>query len=729
MGITIGSHYVHNLFSNQLDSQNQNWPMYLADSYNSGHFDSSVDLSDEDVRENTLATFEGDHVTSPVLVDGNFFVCSYRDENYSIYKVENGDKDLIVTSEYEDDSVNPSYSDRTTPAINDGMVYITTSYGINAFDIETGTKVWFTELRGIHSPPTVLDGSVYLAVPTSTTSDSGFVSLDSQTGEIEWEFDTGAVSHANHDFAVAVSENNAILSDNDGYVNSVSASTGETNWEFTKEDSAGRSPSPGIPTIIDETIYCNISGEIVALNLNTGDQIWDFSYDAGHSLGAPAVANDTVIGFDDLGKVYGLNREDGTLAWTTDEMTGGARKITISDNMIFFYRGERIDVYDIETGTTLNKIESSELATSSDGDDYSINSMGPLTSNGISVIARSDDLSLSIITEGSDESDEEEPNEEDDAIVTIFQQSRAAVDNPLLLGAGGVTVAGMSYAGYKYLNTDDDDSTKPPETTDSNTSARPSSSAQQSPKTELKIPDITSFEDLSTTETIKTYGQFQVATASTSTGNDVWVIIPSTDNKTIPSEEYEALVDQLVPWSQMDAHPHLLTVFEHGSDPLPWAAIEPADSPTLTEQVDEFSTQEVLEILRDVCDGVHHVKRYGMTYEQLSMDSILVDDEGTAKLRGILDHLASSKPTYELPDTDEDPTTDQADVYRLGALAYETITGSLPDHPDVTPPSVHDSAVSAELDDVLLLAVAIRPADRQDTVLHLRDQFQAIISS
>lgn len=86
-------------------------------------------------------------------------------------------------------------------------------------------------------------------------------------------------------------------------------------------------------------------------------------------------------------------------------------------------------------------------------------------------------------------------------------------------------------------------------------------------------------------------------------------------------------------------------------------------------------------------------------------------------------------PVYELPDPAEDPTTDLADVYRLGALVYEIITGSLPDHPDVTPSSVHNPTVSAELDNVLLQAVAIRPVDRQETVLHFRDQFLAIIRS
>jgi len=69
-------------------------------------------------------------------------------------------------------------------------------------------------------------------------------------------------------------------------------------------------------------------------------------------------------------------------------------------------------------------------------------------------------------------------------------------------------------------------------------------------------------------------------------------------------------------------------------------------------------------------------------------------------------------------------TTEQADVYRLGALAYEIFTGSKSVYPDPTPPTDSDRSVSAALDEILLTALAEAPEDRYETVLHFRDELE-----
>jgi serine/threonine protein kinase len=108
------------------------------------------------------------------------------------------------------------------------------------------------------------------------------------------------------------------------------------------------------------------------------------------------------------------------------------------------------------------------------------------------------------------------------------------------------------------------------------------------------------------------------------------------------------------------------------------------------------------------------------------MDSVFVNDNGTAVLSGILDHIEMTEPVYELPNQDEDPTTEQADVYRISAMTYELLTGELPNHPDVAPDSHLTSSLTDKLDDVLIGALSPHPADRPETVLHLRDEFESI---
>lgn len=169
----------------------------------------------------------------------------------------------------------------------------------------------------------------------------------------------------------------------------------------------------------------------------------------------------------------------------------------------------------------------------------------------------------------------------------------------------------------------------------------------------------------------------------------------------------------------MDDNQHLLSIYGHGSEPLPWVVIEPADGPRLQDQ----TTQETLQLLTEVCEGVHHVQRYGLAYEHLSPDSVLVNDT-TATLRGVLDHVIADKAGYELPDEKEDTSTEQANVYRLGALAYEVLTGSQPEPLSPIPPSERNSVLPDSLDEVLLTALAEVPDDRYETVLHLRDELE-----
>jgi len=709
----------------QTGDEEQDWPMYLGDARNNGRFNSKIDFIGEEFNENTLASFDGSRVTGPILDNGDFYICSYREDDYSVYRVRNGNKNLIVTAEYEDDSTTPNYSDTTVPAVSNGIIYIVTTYGINAFDIETGEKIWFANLRNVHSPPTIFRDSVYVAIPTWSFGGS-FVSIGAQNGEIEWEYDTGATSHASDNFAVAATENNVILSDNDGYVNSVSPETGDVNWEFSVETPTGANPSPGIPSISNDTIYCNMGGRMVALDLNSGDLLWEFSYDAGHSLGSPAIGSDKVIGFDDLGKVYGLNLQDGSLEWNTSVLGSSGGKIVLSEDIILFHNHEQIDLINFDSGEVLDSIEF---------DDTAIRSMGPLTSEGIFAITRSEDgiLALSVISErldseepadgetGEPAGDEVEESGNEGIATTLFSAEDGAAGNPLLVGGGGVATVGVGYLAYKKLQDSDESSTEPtPTSSSSDDSVSPSESS-------TSAFSVNQYDALNIGDTVRQYPTTEIRQATT-TGHPVWVLTPTSENETVETTQLEQFSDEIESWASMDAHEHLLSVYGHGDEPLPWAAVEPADTPSLAENPGSLTTRDLLEILTQACDGVHHVQRYGIAYEQLSADSVLVAD-GKATLRGLLDHINTNGSGYELPTSDEDPTAEQADVYRLGALVYEVLTGELPEHPNPTSPSTQNASLSGGLDEIILKALATDPQERHETVLHLRDELQDCIDT
>lgn len=313
---------------------------------------------------------------------------------------------------------------------------------------------------------------------------------------------------------------------------------------------------------------------------------------------------------------------------------------------------------------------------------------------------------------------------ESGGLATFFRFDDGASSNPLLLAGGGVVTAGVGYFAYKNFQDDESEvATEPTKTTSSSSEPTVSvSESSASPATSVE-----QYEELDIADTVEQYPTV-VINQATAAGNPVWVLSPESNGDTIDTEQFDAFLDRVEPWTNMDDHTNLLSIYGHGTEPLPWVAVEPADRPSLQECARDLTTAESFKLLAEACEAIHHVQRYGLAYEHLSLGSILVDDTD-ATLRGVVDHVTADSAGYELPDPDEDSTTEQADVYRLGALAYEVLTGSQPTESEPTPPSEHNTSIPQEVDETLLKALAAAPDDRYETVLHLRDELQDGVES
>jgi len=140
-----------------------------------------------------------------------------------------------------------------------------------------------------------------------------------------------------------------------------------------------------------------------------------------------------------------------------------------------------------------------------------------------------------------------------------------------------------------------------------------------------------------------------------------------------------------------------------------------------------------------VCEVLHHVHRYGTPYDNLTTNSVLQTDDNLIKLRGLLDQFETPDLWYNAPEEFESPSTERSVVYRIGLIAYELLTGTLPyatypngdpktvirtDEP--LPPSEQIKNLPDGTDQVLLKALNKTPSERHETVLHLRDEFQTL---
>jgi serine/threonine protein kinase len=157
-----------------------------------------------------------------------------------------------------------------------------------------------------------------------------------------------------------------------------------------------------------------------------------------------------------------------------------------------------------------------------------------------------------------------------------------------------------------------------------------------------------------------------------------------------------------------------------------------------------------------VTKGVRHAHRRGVAHLDLKPANILlrttedawdvpkVTDWGLSK--HLIDHSNSIEgfsPQYAAPEQFDDEygsTDDITDIYQLGAVFYELFTGQPPfdgkpfkvigkvKSQSPTPPS-DIAAVPAELDDILLTALAKSKTDRYDDIVYLRDELQSLFES
>ena len=145
---------------------------------------------------------------------------------------------------------------------------------------------------------------------------------------------------------------------------------------------------------------------------------------------------------------------------------------------------------------------------------------------------------------------------------------------------------------------------------------------------------------------------------------------------------------------------HEAGIHEEGHTHLPFLAMELIEGKTLTEHAETHAldARQRIELFRLVCDAVQHAHSRGIIHRDLKPGNILVDEEGQPK---VLDFgvaratdadvaLSAQRTTagqiigtlaYMSPEqiaAEHDDLDTRADVYALGVILYELLSGRLP---------------------------------------------------
>jgi len=204
-------------------------------------------------------------------------------------------------------------------------------------------------------------------------------------------------------------------------------------------------------------------------------------------------------------------------------------------------------------------------------------------------------------------------------------------------------------------------------------------------------------------------------------------------------------------------HPNIVAVHDFGqvsggtggtpARPLHYLVMEFVDGGNLRqiEQAGRLAPEQALAIVPQICEALQFAHNEGIVHRDIKPENILLDkrgrvkitDFGIAKFFGLTAAQAPltgardvvGTPHYMAPEQIEKPRTvdHRADIYSLGVVFYEMLTGELP-LGKFAPPS-RKVRVDVRLDEVVLQALEKEPALRYQQASQVKTAVETIAKS
>ncbi|HEX7153930.1 MAG TPA: serine/threonine-protein kinase [Thermoanaerobaculia bacterium] len=192
-------------------------------------------------------------------------------------------------------------------------------------------------------------------------------------------------------------------------------------------------------------------------------------------------------------------------------------------------------------------------------------------------------------------------------------------------------------------------------------------------------------------------------------------------------------------------HPNIARLIDGGTtaDGLPYLVMEYVDGTPIDRYCKEqsLSVSDRLRLFLTLCDAVQYAHRNLVIHRDLKPANVLITRDGSPKLLdfGIAKLTSTATadatvtrmmtPDYASPEQLRGlPVSTSSDVYSLGVLLYELLTGSRPFDsgtrtPDAEPvrPATRMPALRGDIDNMLMMAMHPEPARRYGSVQELAD--------
>jgi serine/threonine protein kinase len=197
------------------------------------------------------------------------------------------------------------------------------------------------------------------------------------------------------------------------------------------------------------------------------------------------------------------------------------------------------------------------------------------------------------------------------------------------------------------------------------------------------------------------------------------------------------------------SHPNIVAVYDFGQAAgMPFFLMEYVDGPNLREleRGGKLNPREAMQIIPQICEALQFAHDEGIVHRDIKPENILLDKKGRVKIAdfGIAKLVGQTAVpdagltgagdvvgtlNYMAPEQREKPLTvdHRADIFSLGVVFYELLTGELPIGKFAPPSKV--AQVDVRLDEVVVRALEKEPARRYQHVSDLRTDVQNITAT